>query len=210
MNTTELSKSRSTQVNKLLDGSYFDKMVDFYRYGVRQNNVSEEDRKVFDRIDRAKQLWLEHKNDNVPVKILSVEFDVGIRQAQNYLADAKAIYALVNTFDFGTEMLIHKMYIDKGFEIATAEGNIDGKLFAEMMKSHREWAVMMREHQERMKPERELNITWLFSNDHKLLGWTDEGFAAANAEVDKIEAKVKSGKWKNLDITEAEVEHGTT
>lgn len=204
----KIAKS-SKAVGQLIEGSYYDNIVAFLRYGSKVELCAAH-KEIFRRIERAEKLWLHHKDDRMVVKLLMRELKdennkpVSQAQAYNYLNDAKSLFVLMDSFDEVAELLILKQRINKAFELAMNDGKNYNKLYSAAMMAQSEWIRDMRLAKERIKPESQKTITNIYHNDWREL--VDEPTMLSwRLEIDVIKKQAKS-KYRN-EVKAEEVTH---
>jgi len=139
-------------IAQLADGTYYDRIVGHLRHGDKLP-LSEDDKEIFARIERTKDLWLDKKDDRLVVNLIKDEFNLSQTQAYNYLNDAKSIYTLFISFNPMTELMLLKERIDKAFELAETNPKAYGKLYGQALISQSQWIKDMAEEIQRNKPE---------------------------------------------------------
>ena len=189
------------------DGSAYDRIAIYMRYP-EKHKLDAEDQVIFQRVERAKDLWLQHKEDRLVVNMIIQEFCVSQASAYNYLSDAKNIFALFTSFNPMAELMLLKERIEKAFSLAEKNPKEYGKLYQAAMLAYSEWIKDMRYELERQKPEQDKEIHYHFHTDwSKLPGVTPELMADWNKEFDIMEAKAR----KKFKLTEepTDVEYST-
>jgi len=187
------SRHSSVAVKKLLEGSYFDRIVAFLRHGHKKAPLSKEDERIFSRIEWVKDQWEFYKSDRMAVKQAVNKFKCSQAQAYNYLADAKAIYTLFQSINIQAEVLLLKEWIDKGLKLAVDDPKNFSKQFSGLIKENREWILMVQEMQERQRPDEPKKYVIVIHNDwSKIPGYTPELREEWNKAFDLLEQKAKN------------------
>jgi hypothetical protein len=191
-------------IQDILNGSYYDNIVAFLRYGIEKAPLSPEDKIIFDRIEWVKEQWQTHRDDALVVKNIMTEFKVSNVQAYVYLANAKRIWSLFISYDPMVELMLWKERIDKAFELAEENPKAFAKLYASALEQNGKWIEKMNEEIARTKPENTKTIEFIYTTDvTKLPGMTLELEAEWNKEFDGLEQKSRS-KFKHLNFDKAE------
>lgn len=196
--------SSSKAIQQVMNGSYYDKIVGYLRYGIEKCPLDAEHKEIFDRIEYAKDLWLNHNDDTYVVKQLIGRYQVSRAQAYNYLADAKRLHSLFANFNTMAELLLLKQRIDEAYALAQANPKEFGKLFPQALSEHRKWIEAMRDEQERQKPEANTEYHFHYHFDiTKLPGVTPELNAEWETEFDELASKARK-RFNATDVTDAE------
>ena len=201
-----MGKSRA--LSKLEDGSYFDRITEFIRYG-ETKPLNEDDKLIFERIEYTKNLLLQHKDQALVIQILRREdMFKGLKLAQlyNYVADAKALYALFELFNTSYELLIQKERIDRAFKLA--EEWQDSKLYASAMDENRKWIEEMRKEQLRTVTDEDKPYTFVFHMDFTQIGVTHQEMDEWTAEVQEIKRKARLKFPNAQEITDVKYTQG--
>lgn len=180
----------SVQVERLLEGNYWDRIKGFLRYGDK-SPLSESDQVLFDRIEYTKDLWLAHKDDTLVSKMIMQEYQISKMHAHRILNDAKSLFALFNSFNPMAELMIIRQRIDKGLELCESDPDNYAKIYPKMVELHLQWIKEMREEQLRQVPDEEKSIAFVYTMDYELLGITEQDLALWKARVDVVKKKVK-------------------
>jgi hypothetical protein len=180
-------------VQKLLDGSYYDRIVAFVRYGSERAPLNPDDKVIFDRIERAKDLWVHHQDDRMVINMLMTEFGVRQAQAYNYLADSKAIHALFIKFDYMAEMLLELERINRFLASAEQKDSPHAKRADALFEQKRRLMQDIRDEQLRMKPDEPKQIHFHYHLDWtKLPGVNNELLDEWNKEFDEMEKRSRN------------------
>lgn len=182
----------SKAVQQVMDGSYYDKIVAFMRYGHERAPLNEEHHEIFQRIEWVKEQWLFHRSDRLVVKNTMQRYKCSQAQAYNYLSDAKAIFTLFTSTNIMAEMLLLKERIEKAFKLAEEQPKEYGKLYPWALAENRKWIEMMRSELERQRPDEPKKFVFHFHNDwSKIPGLTAEVLAGWEKEFDVLEQKAR-------------------
>lgn len=203
----------SKEIAKILEGSYYDNIVAYIRFGDKVT-LCDEHKEIFRRIERAEALWLHHKDDRMVVKLLMREMkdengrELSQRQAYNYLNDAKSLFVLMDSFDEVAELLILKQRINKAFDLAESDGKAYGKLYGSALMSYQEWIERMRLAKERLKPDEPKVITHIYHTDWRELvdeptmqTWKEEMKVIKQQARSKYKSEVKAEEIKDVEYT---------
>lgn len=178
-------------------GKHHDLFVNHLKYPEKVR-LSAEEKIIFDRIERTKELWLHHKTDSLVIEEIKKEFNLGVAQAYNYLSDAKAMFALFTAFNPMAELMVLKERIDRAFALAEENPKAYGKLYPAAMLAHKEWIQDMRFEMERQKPSERKQFVFIYHNDWtKIEGITPEIMQTWDEEFDDIEIKARK-RYQNL------------
>lgn len=187
----------SKALQKLEDGSYFDRIVDFVRYGEKKA-LNGDDKLIFERIERIKDILIHYKDTSYVVRIIRNEPDfkeLSTAQLYNYVNDAKVLYALFEKFNLHYELMLQKSWIDKTLRIAEEEK--DARMMKAGLDENRKWILMMDEEQRRSQVKEERSYTFIFHMDFKQIGVTDEVMAEWTGELNEIKRLARQ-KYKEV------------
>lgn len=194
-----MAKQRSSvAITKVLEGNYYDRILSHIRFA-EKNPLAPEDEEIFKRIERAKEIWLDKKDDRFVVSLLKQEFGVKDSQAYNYLADAKAIYSLFISFNYMAELLIEKERLEKLIRKAEEETKSPfAPIIAKLIEQKIEVLQRISEEQTRMKSDDRKTFVFIYNSDPLTLpGMTQELLDEMNREFDQMELRARS-KFKNI------------
>lgn len=180
----------SKLTERIIKGSYWDNIRGYLRYGDKAP-LSEADREILDRIEYAKDLWQQHKEDQLVIRQLKEEYQVSTQHAYRILNDAKALFALFLSFNPLAELMIVKQRIDKGFILAEEHPEEYGKMYPKLIEQHMAWIEAVQLEQARQAPEEEKQITFIYHADWHELGVSDELMEDWKRRVEAVKQKVK-------------------
>lgn len=171
-------------------GKYYDLFIAHMQHPEKVR-LSEEEKLIFERIERTKDTWLHHKKDSTVISIIKKEFGISPAQAYNYLADAKAMYALFVSFNPMAELMLRKERIDKAFELAESDPKGYGRLYGNALEALRQWELDMKAEIERQKPQEDKNIQFVYHMDFTQLGITPELMAEWKQRMQQLKFKAR-------------------
>lgn len=190
----------SSGVERLLNGNYYNKLVDYVRHGVETVEVRPEDVELLERIDRTKELLLHHKNDRAVVALIKDEFNIGEAQAYRYVHDTKMLWAQFQSFNPIVELMLMKERIDWAFQKAEDHPDKFQKLIGSALQAQERWFLLMREEQERLKPDEPKKFIFNYHMDwSKIPGLDAEKFEQWNKMFDDFESSSRSRVKKHID-----------
>lgn len=191
----------SKAIKALMDGGYYGRVEAYLRYD-KKAPLNDDDKIIFDRIERTKELWLQHKEDRMVINLIRDEFELSQAQAYNYLNDAKSIYALFISYNEMTELILLKERIDKGYKLAEEDPKAFGRLYGVCLEMELKWNEAMNEAMERNKPKEEKSLIIIYHSEWKKLpGLTEEHLQEWDKEFDQLELKSRS-KFKFVEDVE--------
>lgn len=195
----------SKAIEEYKNGSYYDNIVGYYRYGEQRCPIKPEHIAIFERIEKAKSLWLFHKDDTLTVNLLIVEYNISRAQAYNYLNDAKAIFQIEASFNYFSELMLEKQRIET--LLRKAEADPEGafaRRIDKLVERKLDILQLMRDEQERNKPDEQKQFTFIYHMDWtKIPGLDKETYEAWQADFDILEKKARK-RFGDLKIEDAE------
>lgn len=182
--------------------SKIDRIIRFIKDSGREH-LDFDDMEYLKQLERCRDLLVNYNHNTATViKMLFDEYQFDKQKIYNILNDCKAIYGILERFDYMYELMIMKERIDHGIE--KAKNDDDWGAYANLLKQHQAWADRMKDFQESEKKQKLPVISITFSADPELLGVNPEMLEEWRQRVKVIKERSKK-KFKDFEIQEADV-----
>lgn len=174
-------------MEKLLDGSYIDRIHANRIYGDDKAPLTAKEQEILQRIELALELLYEHNgNERIVLKTLEKhpKFPCTSKEARVALSDAKHLFAYIGDFDLHYELLLEKQKLNKMQDRAMAAN--DGLTFSALSKVKIGVLAELEKCKEKLQGLELRPINWTLHTDFTKLGVSEQDFSEWERELKEV------------------------